>query len=130
MRIAFPVDKESGLDSEIFDHFGHAPYYLIVDVSNGNIDNIEVIKNSYRESHGPGVVPKLLADHGVNVLICRGVGRKARGYFESLDIKVIRGAYGHVKEAVESYLEGLLESKDYKPKEKWMEYEGDEARGG
>ncbi len=32
MRIAFPVHDHRGLDDEIFEHFGHAPAFLLVDV--------------------------------------------------------------------------------------------------
>ena len=121
MRIAFPVNKDDGLNAEIFEHFGHAPFYLLVDISNNYIGNITTIANSYRDVHGPGDVPRLLADHKVNILICRGMGRKAVEYFNSLGIKVIRGPYGYVKEVLDDYLNGLLKSIDYKPEKKWGE---------
>ena len=121
MRVAFPVSDEKGLDSYIFEHFGHAPYFLIVQVSNGSVTDFTVVKNMYEAEHGPGVVPRLLAEHNVDILICRGMGRRAIEYFDSLGIKVIRGAYGRVKDIINMYLKGLLESTDYKPREKWGE---------
>ena len=121
MRTAFPVGDEEGLNSYIFEHFGHAPYFLIVNVSDGKITGSTIIKSIYEEEHGPGVVPRLLAEHDVDILICRGMGRRAIEYFDSLGIRVIRGAYGRVKNIIDMYLRGLLESTDYKPRKKWGE---------
>ncbi len=124
MRIAFPVDGEKGLDSHIFEHFGHAPYFLVVDVSDGKITDFIVVRNMYEEDHGPEVAPRPLAEHNVDILICRGMDRKAIEYFDSLGIKVIKGAYECVNDIINMYLEGLLESTDYKPREKWGSNEG------
>ena len=121
MRVAFSIDRDNGLDAEIFEHFGHAPYYLLVDISGVHVENISTVMNSYRDVHGPGVVPRLLADYKVNILICRGMGRKAVEYFNLSGIKVIRGAHESVKEVLNDYSNGLLESVDYKPVENWGE---------
>lgn len=121
MRIAFPVGDKKGLDSYIFEHFGHAPYFLLVDISEREVKDFSVVENFYEEDHGPGVVPRLLVDHNVDLLICRGMGRRAVEYFESLGVKVVRGAYGRVRDIINMHLNGLLESTDYKPREKWGE---------
>ncbi len=119
-RIAFPVQDHMALDDIIFEHFGHAPAYLLVDISpDRSILKVKMLDNSYREEHGPGVIPSLLANAGVNVLICRGMGRRAVDYFQQYGIVVVRGAYGRVRNVLELYLSGRLASVEYKPRERW-----------
>ena len=118
MRIAFPVSDGDGLNVEFFEHIGYASHYLIIGLSKRKVKDFSVIEDLYSEAYGPGVAPRLLADHDVDVLICRGMDRRAAEYFESSEIKVTGGAYGHVGEVIGIYLNGLLDSKDYKPEEK------------
>ncbi len=133
MRIAFPVEDHRGLDDRIFEHFGHAPAFLLVDVDGeGRVTGVSTLDNTFQGHHGPGMVPALLARAGVNVLICRGLGRRAMEYFRQLGIEVIGGASGRVGEVLNLYLSGLLESRDYRPAERWggcHEQEGCEGEG-
>jgi predicted Fe-Mo cluster-binding NifX family protein len=121
LRIAIPVHDEKGLEDEVFEHFGHAPYFALIDVDNGRIVKAETIPNTYSNSHGPGDVPSLLAGSKVNVLICRGMGRKAEEFFKEYGIQVIRGASGSVRDVVEEYLARRLKSRSYEPSRRWGE---------
>jgi len=119
MKIGIPISDERGLDSTIFEHFGHAPYYLIVEIDEGMIKDVNVIENIYSKEHEPGLIPRFLADQGVEVLICRGIGPRAIEFFENYGINVIRGAYGSVKRVLEKYMKETLESSEYIPERKW-----------
>lgn len=116
-RIAIPVDKNSE-DAEIFEHFGRAPYYMIVDVNSGEISRIDFIKNPLIE-HKPGEIPGLLKRNNVNIIICLGMGPRARFFFSEYSIKVIGGAQGKAIECVRKYLRGELKDRKYSPREKW-----------
>ncbi len=121
IRVALPVHDHEGLDDHIFEHFGHAPAFLIIDILEGEIVSMKTVDNAYMDEHTPGSVPSFLAELGVNVLICRGVGRRALLFFDQLGIEVIRGASGKVRDVIEEYISGRLESRDYEPSEKWHE---------
>ncbi len=56
MKIAVPSANDRGLDSEVSSHFGRTPFYTIVNVEDGEIREVEVIKNPFVE-HSPGDVP-------------------------------------------------------------------------
>ena len=107
-RIAIPVGGSKGLEEEIYEHFGHAPYFVLVDIENKVVMNIETITNEAAEEHGPGDVPSLRASRGVNVVIVRGMGRRAEDYFKELGITVIRGAEGKIKDIIQHYIENKL----------------------
>ncbi len=115
MKIAIPVENNKGLDSLICEHFGRAPYFAIITIGDGL--EVEIIPSPF-VSHSPGDIPKFLSEKGVKVIIARGIGRKAELFFNDFGIKVIRGASGTVRSAVEAFKSGVLSSKDYQPEGK------------
>jgi len=121
LRIALPVDRNAE-DATIFEHFGRAPYYMLVDIENGKIRKIEFIKNPMID-HRPGDIPNMLRYHGVNTLICRGIGRRARTFFQQYGIEIITGAGGKALDAIKMFLEGKLISREYIPRQRWHETE-------
>ncbi len=123
MRIALPVDRRSR-DANIFEHFGRAPYYMLVDVKDGNTLDISFIENLMIR-HEAGDIPRMLKAHGVDVVICMGIGRRARTFFEEYGISIVAGAQGNALEAVKAFLEGKLVDKEYIPKRKWHQLYGD-----
>jgi predicted Fe-Mo cluster-binding NifX family protein len=50
-----------------------------------------------------------MADAGVDVMLCSGLGPRAISMFEQLGIEVYVGAYGTVREAVQAWQEGRLQ---------------------
>ncbi len=118
MLIAIPVATDKGEDSVISEHFGYAPYYAFVKIEEDKIVSIDVEPNPFSQ-HGPGQIPGYMRGKGVEILIARGIGRKAIEYLNEYGIQVIRGAHGTVKEIVQDFLEGKLESVEYEPKERF-----------
>ncbi|MDI3472970.1 MAG: hypothetical protein PWQ20_1440 [Thermotogaceae bacterium] len=118
MKIAIPVLENEGKDSIISEHFGHAPYFAFVDVENNDIKSIEIERNPYEE-HGPGVIPQYVKSKGAEVIIVRGIGRRAIEFFNELKIKVIRGAQGKIEDIVRDYISGKLVDSEYTVKEKY-----------
>ncbi len=106
MRICFTSDQKNGLNSVMSYHFGHCPYFIIVDVDeNGNISNVESIPNPLADEHNPGELPSFMASRHVDVIITGGMGPKAQQYFVDYGIKPVIGAYGKVKDVLEEYLQ-------------------------
>ena len=107
MRIAVPSVDDRGLDSEVAAHFGRAPYYTIIDVEGGKIIGVEVVKQPFSQ-HGPGDVPNFLKSLGVDVVLAYGMGPRAQGFFSSLGIKTVTGAYGRIRDVIRGFLSGNL----------------------
>lgn len=106
MRICFTADQSNGLDSVLSYHFGHCPYFVIVDVDEmGTVKNVESIPNPLMGEHAPGELPAFMKSKGVNIIITGGMGPKARQYFASYGIQTIVGAYGRVRDVLEEYLQ-------------------------
>jgi len=121
LRIAVPSNCDSGLDGPISEHFGHTPCFVLIDIEGDAIKDVKVIRNPHYLEHRPGVVPEFLAEKGVNLIICRGMGWRAQNIFQQYGIKVITGAEGRIRDAIRAYLEGRLVSREYKPARRWHE---------
>ena len=108
MRIAIPAKDNNGLESEVCEHFGRARYFVFVDVQNSKIENVEVVEVPFEE-HSPGDLPNFIKEHGGEVVLAYGMGRKAMTYFQSLGVQVVTGAYGKIRDVVENFINQALE---------------------
>jgi len=106
MKVCIPTYGDKGLDDQVGDHFGRVPTYTIVDL---NTDEINVVPNTSDHMGGRGHPPEIMAKHGVHVMICRGLGRRAIAMFEDFGIDVYIGAVGTVRDAIDAYKNGNLE---------------------
>jgi predicted Fe-Mo cluster-binding NifX family protein len=110
MKIAVATDDNRGLDARMSQHFGRCPYYILVDVVNGEIGEVKAIKNPFYGSHGePGEVPNFIKELGAQVIIAGGMGPKAIAFFGQYGIQVITGVSGAVQEVMKLYLNGKIQ---------------------
>ncbi|MGB2895285.1 MAG: NifB/NifX family molybdenum-iron cluster-binding protein [Anaerolineales bacterium] len=103
MRFAFSSDDSQGLESNVSQHFGRCPYFVLVDFEDETVKEVNVVDNPYFEGHGPGQVPEYIASLGTNVMISGGMGRRANVFFDNYGIKTAAGAIGTVQEALSSF---------------------------
>lgn len=100
MRIA--IATEAGM---VAAHFGRCPSYTLADLNDGEISNRTELQNP---GHAPGVIPAFLREHGVNVIIAGGMGQRAQGLFQQMEIEQIVGVTGSVDEILNACLDGTL----------------------
>jgi predicted Fe-Mo cluster-binding NifX family protein len=105
MKICIPTIGENGLDNLVGEHFGRVPTYTIVDL---DTNEVKVIANTSEHMGGQGYPPEIMAREGVNVMICRGLGRRAIMMFEDLGIDVYIGASGTVKDTIKAFKQDKL----------------------
>jgi len=109
MKVAIPTMGSRGLDEQVGEHFGRVPTYTIVDLDS---NEVTVIDNTSHHQGGAGYPPELLAKQGVEVMLCRGLGRRAITMFTDLGIDVCIGAGGTVRETIEAFRADRLQSAD------------------
>lgn len=100
-RIA--VTYENGL---VFQHFGHSKQFKVYEVENGKVVSSQVISTG---ESGHGALAGLLAQGGVDTLICGGIGGGARTALAQAGIQLYPGAQGGADQAVEALLAGSLQ---------------------
>lgn len=99
--LAMPLDN-----GKVSAHFGHAPSFVITEIQDGKVVSS---KEELSPKHEPGVIPKWLADLGVNTLLCGGLGGSARNIMEKNGINVISGINEvSTQDAIDMYLRGEL----------------------
>ncbi len=116
-RIAIPTCGTAGLDDTVEEHFGRAQHYTLIDVDGKRIVATEVVDVPFAE-HEPGDLPNWLHSQGVDVVIAWGMGPRAVEYFERFGMEVVTGATGPVRDVIEGYIRGNLETIE------WVEPEG------
>ena len=100
MKIA--VTYENG---KVFQHFGKTESFKIYEVEDNQIVSSEVISSN---GSGHGALAGLLAEQGIDVLICGGIGGGAQAALADAGIELCAGAQGDTDQAVEAYLKGEL----------------------
>jgi len=105
LRIAVSTKGEKGLEDEVSEIFGRTNTITIIDVINGEVKNVQVLKNpaaSFRFGAGP-VLVKTLIDMNVNVVVSGELGPSASGLIEDHKMsKVIVKPGTPVKEAIKN----------------------------
>jgi predicted Fe-Mo cluster-binding NifX family protein len=108
MRIAVTAENNLGLESTVCEHFGHSPYFVLVDVDDGLVAGTSAVANPFYDNHQPGQVPAFIHSQNAGVIVSGGMGANAIAYFGQYGIEVATGATGTVRSAVEQYLRGEL----------------------
>ena len=102
MKIAATYDN-----GNIFQHFGKTEFFKVYEVEDKKVVSSEVFGSN---GTGPGALAGLLAEQGISVLICGGIGGGAQSALAEAGIELCSGAQGDADTAVDAYLKGELVS--------------------
>jgi len=106
MRVCVSAAADS-LDAPIDPRFGRCPYFIIVDLETMRFEAIPNVAS--RAMSGAGIqAAQIVASKGVKVVITGNVGPNAFQALSAAGIKIVTGAYGTVREAIEKYKRGEL----------------------
>ena len=108
MKIAVTAESNNGLDSMVAQHFGHAPFFMLVDVEDGEVKTVQGVANPFAEAHQPGQIPTFIHQQNANVILSGGMGGRAIEFFTQVGVKAATGASGTVRQALENYFGGAL----------------------
>lgn len=103
MRIAIPLQ-----DGQLATHFGHCQEFALFDVS-GSGESVPDPETVSAPPHQPGLLPKWLEEHGADVIIAGGMGRRAQSLFAQNGIEAVVGVTNSDPKAIVSqYMEDNL----------------------
>ena len=100
MKIA--VTYENG---QIFQHFGHTQQFKLYEVLDGKITGTQIVDTN---GSGHGAVALFLMRHGVDTVICGGIGGGAKAALAGAGIRLYGGVTGEADAAVATLLAGAL----------------------
>ncbi|MFO7560913.1 MAG: NifB/NifX family molybdenum-iron cluster-binding protein [Desulfobacterales bacterium] len=106
MRVAFPVNENNGIESFVFNHFGSATVFIIVDTET---DEMKTVTNKDID-HSIGRCQPLKALDGevVDAVVVGGIGIGALQKLNASKIRVFHAVEGTVLENLELIKSGKL----------------------
>ena len=109
-RIFIPAEDGNGLDARLSEHFGRAPYFIVVELNeDGSISNVQAVSNESEHFGGSGRPPDRLLQFKPNAVITYGMGPRALSIFQEARVAVLKANADTVKEVVEAYRQDRLE---------------------
>ena len=108
-RIVIPAEDGNGLNARLSEHFGRAPYFVIVELEGGNISNVQVVPNESGHFGGFGRPSDRILQLRPNAVITYGMGPRALGIFQEAGVAVLKANAETVKDVVEAYIQDKLE---------------------
>ena len=109
-RIVIPITEDVGLNSRLSEHFGRAPYFMVIEISSeGEILKIEAIPNTSEHFGGFGRPPDRILRLNPTVLITYNIGPRALNMFQQARVTVLTANAPTVREVIEAFKRGQLE---------------------
>ena len=106
MKICFPVEVDKGLDSQIFGHFGSAPFFVVFDTQNNTTGTIN--NQDLGHIHGQCNPMKALNGKMMDAIVVGGIGGGAITGLNNMGIKVYKAANGNIRENIKRFEAGAL----------------------
>jgi predicted Fe-Mo cluster-binding NifX family protein len=108
IRVAVPSELPGGLDAQRAGHFGRCACFTLVDVTGGQVGEVEVLQNAPHTEGGCMAPVLVLAEHNVDAIVVQGIGGRPLMGFNQVGIHVLRGVGDDVRTTVDAFLEGGL----------------------
>jgi predicted Fe-Mo cluster-binding NifX family protein len=96
MKVGFAVEVNEGIESKVFNHFGSAPVFIIVDAAGSEI--VTVDNQDLHHVHGACNPIKALDGRKVDAMVVGGIGAGALSKLNAMGIKVYGSAGATVRE--------------------------------
>lgn len=98
MKVCFPVQRNEGVESRIYNHFGSAHMFVVVDTE---MNDVMVITNSDRNhTHGACNPIRALGDQKVDAIVVGGIGSGALQRLRQSGIRVYHAQAPDIKENI------------------------------
>jgi predicted Fe-Mo cluster-binding NifX family protein len=103
-RIVVPVSDDRGIDAQLSQHFGRAPFFAIIDLDEeGHVIGQRTIANTSEHFGGVGLPPDRILQLKPKALITYGLGPKALRVFQNAGVAVLRTEANTVRDVVRAY---------------------------
>lgn len=106
MKIAFPTQESSGIDSPVYTHFGSARFFVIVDPETGDMETKP--NHDLNHMHGNCQPLAALGNSAVHAVVVGGIGLGALRKLSDAGIMVYQAVEGTVSDNLELITAGKL----------------------
>ena len=110
MKLCMPVTEDKGMDSPLCEHFGSAPWFLIVETDTLACKTIANANSQH--AHGMCQPLSVLSGEDFDGIIVGGIGQGALNRLKTADIKVYKSGSLTVKAAADEFKGGKMREID------------------
>lgn len=107
MKIGFPVESDSGIESIVYGHFGSAPAFIIVDTDTNQVTSLE--NGNMHHEHGSCNPIMALNGAQIDTMVVGGIGPGALMKLNAMGIKVYGAGSWTVAENIALFNRGQLQ---------------------
>ncbi len=106
MNVCIPVLEDKGLESQVSQHFGSAPAFIVVNTENGECRTIQ----NQDLDHAHGVCQPLSSLNGesIDAIVTYGIGAGALSKLRAAGLEVFCSKHSTVGKAITALKEGRL----------------------
>ena len=98
MKVCFPVQDNQGIESAVYNHFGSAPAFIVVNTTTKEVSAIN--NRDLQHTHGACNPMKALSGESVNAIVVGGIGAGALSRLNQLGITVYRAQGQTIRENI------------------------------
>ncbi|MCC7572874.1 MAG: NifB/NifX family molybdenum-iron cluster-binding protein [Candidatus Methanofastidiosum sp.] len=109
MKVAIPTDSKGGLSDTVFNHFGMAPTYTVIEINENKVGNLEVIDNTSDHFGGSESPVELLLKRNVGIVICSNLGPRAMEVLTCQGFDLFFTKREKVQDVINKFIKGELE---------------------
>jgi len=96
MKVGFAVQSDEGLESRVYNHFGSAPLFVVVETGAAKVQTIQ--NQDLNHSHGACSPMKALGGQKIDALIVGGIGGGALMRLNAMGVKVFAAEAQTIRE--------------------------------
>ena len=109
-KIVVPAVDQSGLNAQLAEHFGRAPYFAVVELDeNGEVSEIKTVPNIGEHAGGRGQTHDNILELQPNAIIVYGMGPRGLSTFQSAGVAVLRANANTVSGVIAAYKDDKLQ---------------------
>ena len=86
MKVGFAVQRDEGMESQVYNHFGSAPMFVVVETGAAEVQTIH--NQDLNHSHGACSPMKALGGQQIDALVVGGIGGGALMRLNAMGVKV------------------------------------------
>jgi predicted Fe-Mo cluster-binding NifX family protein len=102
-KVVIPVSDKNGSNARIAEHFGRAPFYVVVELDDGKIENIKTLENRGEHFGGQGHMHEHILEQKPDAIITYGMGPRGLIGFQESGVAVLKANADTVKDVIASY---------------------------
>jgi predicted Fe-Mo cluster-binding NifX family protein len=107
MKVGFAVQKDEGIESQVYNHFGSAPAFILVDAETR--EAVTVQNSDLQHVHGMCNPVSALGGKKVGAVVVGGIGPGALMKLNAMGVKVYEAGARTVKENLQLLSENRLQ---------------------